>query len=90
MQSSESSSGMAFPCRIDIKVFMKANPGNHALVRELILELLEDEQLFFIKGKTSREGKYQSLSCSVRADSKPQIDGVFEKLTSHPEVLMVI
>ena len=90
MQLSETTPGMTFPCRIDIKVFMKSDPGNPALVRELILEHLDDEQLLFIKGKTSRKGKYQSLSCSVRADSKPQIDCVFERLSSHPDILMVI
>lgn len=90
MEDLDSKPVMTFPCRIDIKVFMKSNPENPALVRQLILELLDDDQLFFIKGKISRNGTYQSLSCRVRADSKPQIDSVFKRLSSHPEILMVI
>ena len=82
--------GMSFPCQVDIKVFMKASKGNSDQVRGLILELLDAGQLRFIKGKTSRNGTYQSLSCCVHVDSREEIDAVFERLTSHPDILMVI
>jgi putative lipoic acid-binding regulatory protein len=60
------------------------------LVTNLILEFLDPDQLKFIKGKMSRNGTFQSLSCRVIANSREQIDCVFERLSSHPDILMVI
>ena len=82
--------GLTFPCIIDVKVFLAAGANNLELVRDVLLLSIQSEDLLDISKKESRGGKYQSYSCRINATSKSQMDDLFTKLSSHPEVIMVI
>lgn len=82
--------GLVFPCVLDIKVFLKLKENNVELVRDVLLKTILQEDLQEISSKESKNSKYQSFSCRVNAQSKTQMDELFLKLSSHPEVLMVI
>ena len=82
--------GMQFPCIIDVKVFLKSEVNNLELVRDVLLLSLADECLIDISTRESSKGKYQAYSCKINARDKQQIDELFVKLSSHPEVVMVI
>ena len=82
--------GMQFPCIIDVKVFLKFRQNNLELVRDVLLSSLPDEDLLAISTRESSKGKYQSYSCKINAREKQQMDELFVKLSSHPEVVMVI
>jgi putative lipoic acid-binding regulatory protein len=90
-QSSSESTGMlSFPCVIDIKVFLSTDANNEMLVRELIVQHTGEIDLLNINVTESRTAKYQSLSCRVNARSKLLIDQVFNTLSTHPDILMVL
>ena len=40
--------------------------------------------------RASSGGKYVSLTCTVKATSKPQLDALYMELTSHPLVKVVL
>jgi uncharacterized protein len=40
--------------------------------------------------KTSKRGKYMSLTCVIRATSREQLDGLYQELCDHPMVVMVL
>ncbi len=82
--------GLTFPCTLDIKIFLKTDPDNFSLVREVILKHVCINDLIRISDKTSRGGRYQSLSCRVKATNRQQMDNLYRGLTGHPEILMVI
>ena len=90
ISDSETPEGLTFPCIIDVKVFLLAKENNLELVRDVLLQSVHANELNSIKQKHSKNGKYHSFSCQIKASSKNQMDQLFEKLSSHPEVVMVI
>jgi putative lipoic acid-binding regulatory protein len=40
--------------------------------------------------KSSRRGKYLSVTCVIRATSREQLDGLYQELCDHPLVVMVL
>ena len=90
LTDSDDVQGLVFPCTLDIKIFLNSDPDNFTLARELILKHVPVSDLIRISDKSSKKGKYQSLSCKVRAESQGQMDALFQELTSHPKIIMVI
>ena len=40
--------------------------------------------------RPSREGRYLSLTCTVRATSREQLDALYQGLCDHPAVVLVL
>jgi putative lipoic acid-binding regulatory protein len=40
--------------------------------------------------KTSKRGRYLSITCVIRATSRDQLDGLYRELCDHPMVVMVL
>jgi putative lipoic acid-binding regulatory protein len=40
--------------------------------------------------KTSKRGKYLSITCVIRATSREQLDSLYRELCDHPMVVMVL
>jgi putative lipoic acid-binding regulatory protein len=40
--------------------------------------------------RPSRQGKYLSVTCVVRATSRQQLDALYQELCDHPAVVMVL
>jgi hypothetical protein len=43
-----------------------------------------------IEMRPSRQGKYLSITCMVRAVSREQLDALYQELCDHPSVVMVL
>jgi hypothetical protein len=43
-----------------------------------------------IEMRPSRQGKYLSVTCVVRATSREQLDALYQELCDHPDVVMVL
>ncbi len=79
-----------FPCDIPIKVL----GVNGAALREAAYGVvrahygeLEPERF---QERRSRQGKYLSLTITVHAESREEIDAVYRDLTAHSDILMVL
>ncbi len=66
------------------------NDGFVALVQSLVLphvaSLGEDD----IETKLSRNSKYLAVTVTIEATSKPQLDAIYQDLSQHPDVLVVL
>jgi hypothetical protein len=40
--------------------------------------------------RPSRQGRYLSITCVVRATSREQLDGLYQELCDNPSVVMVL
>jgi putative lipoic acid-binding regulatory protein len=40
--------------------------------------------------KTSKHGKYLSITCTINAVSREQLDALYQELCDHPMVVMVL
>lgn len=81
---------LAFPCDFPIKVMGRKEPGFAQAVSAIVLKHAPDFQPASIEMRPSRQGTYLSLTCSVRAVSREQLDALYQELCDHPAVVMVL
>ena len=90
MLKSEPESLLAFPCDFPIKIMGQTQPGFAQAVLEVVLRHAPDFDATTMEMRKSREGKYLSLTTTVRATSREQLDNLYRELCDHPMVKMVL
>jgi len=82
------SSSLVFPCDLPIKVLGR----NEAAFRDAALAIVRAHygEEHRVAEQLSREGAYLSLTITVRAASREQIDAVYNDLVAAREILMVL
>lgn len=83
-------SPLAFPCDFPIKVMGRKQPGFAQAVTDIVLKHVPDFDVASVGMRPSRQGRYLSVTCVVRATSREQLDGLYQELCDHPAVVMVL
>ena len=81
---------LAFPCEFPIKVMGKTQAGYAQAVTEVVARHAPDFDPATLEMRASREGNYLSLTCTIRAVSREQLDELYRELCDHPMVTMVL
>jgi len=81
---------LAFPCDFPIKVMGKTQTGFAQAVIAVVRRHAPDFEPATLEMRPSREGKYLSLTCTIRAVSRAQLDDLYRELCDHPMVTMVL
>ena len=81
---------LAFPCEFPIKVMGKTQAGYAQAITEIVKRHAPDFDPATLEMRSSREGKYLSLTCTIRAVSREQLDDLYRELCDHPMVTMVL
>jgi hypothetical protein len=79
-----------YPCDFPIKVFGEAKQGFAQAIATVVLVHAPDFDAASIEMRSSSTAKYISLTCTIRATSREQLDNLYRDLTSHPMVKMVL
>ncbi len=79
-----------YPCDFPIKVFGRTQEGFAKAVMEVVLRHDPDFRPATIEVRHSSSAKYVSLTCTVRATSREQLDALYQDLCDHPLVAMVL
>lgn len=79
-----------YPCDFPIKVFGEAQQGFAQAIAAVVLVHAPDFDAATIEMRSSSNAKYLSLTCTIRATSREQLDNLYRDLTSHPMVKMVL
>jgi putative lipoic acid-binding regulatory protein len=83
-------SALQFPCDFPIKAMGLANGTLEAQVLEIVRrhapELAEDA----VRTRPSSNGKYVSITVTVRAQSREQLDAIYRDLSACEQVLMAL
>jgi len=79
-----------FPCDFPIKAMGKTVDGFAQTILEIVLKHAPDFNAATMEMRSSREGKYLSVTCTIRAVSREQLDNLYRELSSHPLVVMVL
>lgn len=87
---SEHDTLLEFPCDFPLKVVGRSGAEFEALVREIVERHAGPLDESHVRDRPSRDGKFVALTCLIRAESKAQLDGLYEELSRHPDVLMVL
>jgi putative lipoic acid-binding regulatory protein len=86
----EAESLLAFPCAFPVKVMGKAQPGFAQAVAAVVTRHAADFDPATVEMRASREGNYLSLTVTVNAQSREQLDELYRELCDHPMVTMVL
>lgn len=81
---------MKFPMDFPIKVMGLAVPGFSREVADIARAHFEDFDESLMETSFSRTRKYQSVTITVRARSREQLDNIYRALTSSPMVKIVL
>jgi putative lipoic acid-binding regulatory protein len=83
-------SPLAFPCDFPIKVMGRKQPRFVQGVTAIVRKHAPDFDAATVEMRPSRQGKYLSVTCVVRATSRQQLDALYQELCDHPDVVMVL
>jgi len=86
----ENASLIEYPCDFPIKVLGRTQDGFAQAVLGIVREHAPEFDGATMEMKTSKQGKYLSVTCVVRATSREQLDGLYRALCDHPMVVMVL
>ncbi|HWH42942.1 MAG TPA: DUF493 domain-containing protein [Usitatibacter sp.] len=86
----ETPSLLTFPCVFPIKVMGRREDGFAQLVSDIVLHHAPDFHPDTMEMRTSRNGRYLSLTVTINARSREQLDALYVELSKHPMVMMVL
>lgn len=81
---------LEFPCDFPLKVMGETREGFAEAVVAVVQQLAPDFDATRVEMRASSGGKYVSLTCTVTATSRSQLDDLYRALTSHPWVKVVL
>lgn len=81
---------LEFPCDFPLKVMGAKRDGFAQAITEVVLKHAPDFDAAQVEMRPSKAGNYLSLTCVIRATSKPQLDALYRELTAHPWVKIVL
>jgi len=81
---------LEFPCDFPLKVMGATRDGFAQAIVEVVLRHAPDFDAAQVEMRPSKAGNYLSLTCTIRATSKPQLDALYRELTSHSWVKIVL
>ncbi|MDZ7803894.1 DUF493 domain-containing protein [Thiohalophilus sp.] len=87
---SEEETFLEFPCEFPIKVMGRSDVDLQSMVMELVSKHAPDLSEQDITRRDSRQGNYVSLTVTVTATSKAQLDRIYLELNAHDAVLMTL
>ena len=79
-----------FPCEYAIKAMGKFSDDLEVTVVEIVSRHAPDTHNHSVKTKPSKDGNYVSVTVTIQAQSKPQLDAIYQDLVNHPHVLYAI
>ena len=81
---------LEFPCSFPIKVMGLAASALAQSVLDVVLRHAPTFDAATMEMRASSGGKYVSLTCTIMATSKPQLDALYRELSSHPLVKVAL
>jgi uncharacterized protein len=81
---------LVYPTDFPLKVMGKTQPGFAQTMLAIVKRHAPDFDESTIGMRPSREGKYLSLTFTIRATSRQQLDALYSELSEHPMVNMAL
>lgn len=90
MAMSEIESLLEFPCTFPIKAMGRSDGDFESIVSDIVFrhaQLSEGEQ---VRARPSGSGNYLSVTITITAESREQLDRIYQDLTDCDRVLMAL
>jgi uncharacterized protein len=79
-----------FPTEYPLKVAGKNSPGFEKTVIEMVSRHVPDFDHATVTARESKGGKYLAVSVSFTAQSKAQLDAIYQDLTDHVDIVWAL
>ena len=86
----ESESALTFPTSFPIKIMGRRADGFAQAILDVVVKHAPDFDPSTLEMRASREGNYLSVTATINATSRDQLDDLYRELTAHPMVTMVL
>lgn len=87
---SEQETLLEFPCDFPIKAMGRAEDDFETLVITLVRKHAPDLHESAVNTRDSNGGRFLSVTVTVRATSREQLDNIYRELTACEQVLMAL
>lgn len=84
---------LEYPLDFTFKALVRVNlvEGNaEQMVRDLVCQAVAPDALLSSSVKGSKTGKFESISVSVRLESRAQLEAIYAGLAAAPQVVMTL
>ncbi len=81
---------LEFPCDFPIKVMGREAPGFRDVAVEIIERHAGPVPEDAVREASSREGRFLSVTVTIRANSQQQLDDIYRELSNHEQVLVAL
>ena len=89
-ETSPEASLLTFPTPFPIKVMGKREEGFAQEIVDIVRAHAPDFDPATVEMRPSSAGKYLSVTVTIEARSREQLDALYQALTGHPKVMMVL
>jgi putative lipoic acid-binding regulatory protein len=79
---------MEFPCSFSIKAMGLASQDFATTVEEIVCRHTQDSSNNSVTTRPSKGGKYLSVTVTIKATSRAQLDAIYQDLSANEQVLM--
>jgi len=90
MSGDNGESPLTFPTAFPIKVMGRTRDGFAQAIVAVVQRHAPDFDPATMEMRASTAGRYLSLTCTINAVSREQLDNLYRDLSSHPMVAMVL
>ncbi|RKZ95233.1 MAG: DUF493 domain-containing protein [Gammaproteobacteria bacterium] len=81
---------LEFPCDFPIKAMGESSADFDAIVVSIVRKHADDINEGAVASKQSSGGKFTSVTVTIQATSKAQLDAIYQELSSHEMVKYVL
>ena len=81
---------LEFPCVFPIKIMGRRQDGFAQTIADIVVRHAPDFDPATLEMRTSSAGNYLSLTATVNATSREQLDDLYRELVAQPMVAMVL
>ncbi len=79
-----------FPCPFPIKAMGKADVELDLIVIDIVRRHAPEITADSVNSRPSKDGNFMAITVIIEANSKQQLDAIYQDLTDHPHVLMAL
>ena len=90
LHAEEKESALTFPCVFPIKIMGRRQDGFAQSVSAVVRKHVPDFDPAALEMRASKEGNWLSVTATVNATSREQLDNLYRELVAHPMVKMVL
>jgi putative lipoic acid-binding regulatory protein len=90
LHTEERESALTFPCVFPIKIMGRTQDGFAQAIAEVVRRHAPDFDPAALEMRSSKEGNWLSVTATINAGSREQLDNLYRELVAHPMVKMVL